>query len=370
MEDLVDQTVGAAKHVKLEDVFNLLPDELIVSHIFDKICDAKSLCRISLVSKHFSSLVYQTKTISFKIPHEAPIMRQLVDHSPLFLLEKILNFITGPLTFAHALCHSITPQQSQSRPPTPASLEIEYRPPPPTAFEIEFLGFLAAKFIGKFTSLQSLHMEIDNSKMESSAFSVVKWKYDYKTNSIIILIAKSLHALRTATHDDENGDDYYNIDDFDALVETVSFTEISVLHRISVLEKLVCLLPKSLDKVVVTDTKKQGEFGFRGSDLDDLRNQNTEDSRNQNTEDSATGVNFRLWTAPLLKLPLSRSVMRMVSVYLYKDINNLKDDCLIVKEAFEGEEEVFVEALMEMLKKEVAMGEIVRPQDMIFHPTD
>lgn len=93
-----------------EDLLKRLPDELIISYIFDKISEAEPLCMCSLLSKRFSSLVFQTKTVSVKFPH---------------------------------------PHQ-----PIPTNI-------PRSCSPVKYVRDLVTKFLVKFTSPKTLHVEID-----------------------------------------------------------------------------------------------------------------------------------------------------------------------------------------------------------------
>ncbi|KAL3522364.1 hypothetical protein ACH5RR_015198 [Cinchona calisaya] len=116
----------------------------------------------------------------------------------------------------------------------------------------------------------------------------------------------------------------------------------------SLLEKWVPVLPESLQNVVITDSRKQGKLDLGEDDVVALRNGDTYFG-------GLEGIT-RFWQSPLLKLPLSGCVMKMVTLLICKGKDTDYDDFLIVKQAFGGKgEEVFVEAASELLKKEAVL---------------
>ncbi|KAL3522361.1 hypothetical protein ACH5RR_015195 [Cinchona calisaya] len=121
-----------------------------------------------------------------------------------------------------------------------------------------------------------------------------------------------------------------------------------LLKRFSLLEKWVPVLPESLQNVVITDSRKQGKLDLGEDDVVALRNGDTDFG-------GLEGIT-RFWQSPLLKLPLSGCVMKMVTLLICKVKDTDYDDFLMVKQAFGGKgEEVFVEAASELLKKEVVL---------------
>lgn len=352
MEDSLNQTVPAEEETnnttilviaedEEEDPFNRLPDEIIISHILDKVSEAKSLFRFSLVSKNFSSLVYQTKTVTFKIPLEKTPDDQLSPSLP----GKVFHFITTPLRwFIHGFFHSIMKKRSR------ASL---------VDFEVKYVFHLITKFLAKFSSLKSLHMEFNLSGLNFHIEPVVKWKMvcHSKDGSFILLIAKSLDLAAAVDVDVDADNDSISANEMELLQMHLDFHMSLANYRFSVMEKLVPLLPESLENIVVTDSKNQGVLYLGGTDLLEMRNGIT------NSEHDGE-AKIRFWQEPFLKMPLSGSVMKMVDLFVIKDTESEMDDCLMVKEAFDGEEDVFAEAVMEMMKKEVISEEIVRVQDL------
>lgn len=357
MEDLTSQFIGEEEQEnsilvqEQKDPFKRLPDELIVSHIFDKICEAKSLCFCSLVSKHFSSLVYQTSILYFKIPRRNLFQQQLdndptAQTHPLSFPRQVLHFVTTPLRLVHGLFRSVLQRsQRQSRP-----------------FDVLFVVHLTAKFLTKFTSLKSLHIEFDYSgdlKTSNNSGLVVKWKFDSKSSSFVMLTARSLTLTTTDDVDVDFDENNINPRVVELLEEYFDCNMELADSRFTLVEMLAPMLPESRQNVVLTDSKREGKIDLGESDIVQMRNGN-----NTNSGDEETYVN--LWYAPFLKLPVSGRVMKIVTLFISKDNSKSDyDDFLIAKEAFAGEEDgqIYVEAVMEMLKTDAVSQEILRAQD-------
>ncbi|XP_071932856.1 F-box protein AUF2-like [Coffea arabica] len=311
MEDSLHQTVLAAEEpphsiLKREESsknpFKLLPDDLIVSHILDKISEAKSLCLISLVSRRFYSLVYQTQVISLRVDlywARAP--------------GQVLDFETS------------------------------------------------AKFLAKFSSIKSLYVELDYSRNLTVDVDppVVKWKIDSESASFIVLTARSLRL--TTTDDDNDQGNAVNPDLISLLRRFFNCCMNMACWRFNFVKMLVRLLPESLQKVVVADSKREGKVRFARRDIIRMRNGNS------NFGDGETSI--RVWHAPFLKLPSSGGVMKIVTLFISKGNERSDyDDLLIAKEAFDGEDDhqVYVEAAVEMMKRDLISHEVLPAQDFSF----
>lgn len=325
MEGSLNQTVltpkpaeEAENPISIEDTegpknpFKRLPDDFIICDIFGRICEAKSLCWISLVSKQFSSLVFHTQTVSVKIN-----------------------------------CVNLPTAQNQVQDVVTTS-----------------------RFLSKFTSLKSLLVELDYSwnlmtidVMDKPPLALVaKWKIDSKSNSFVILTAKSLN-LATTGNDNDRGN--VNLDQVRLLKRYFNCHVEMACCWFKLVGKMVNLLPKSLRNVVVTDSKKEGKLHLGEIDIVRMRKGNTSSA----TKFGDGEANIRVWHAPFLKLPSSGCLMKMVTLCISKDGNkNDYDDFLIAKEAFDGEadQQVYVEAVMEMLRRDVVSQDILPKQDFSF----
>ncbi|KAL3519823.1 hypothetical protein ACH5RR_017972 [Cinchona calisaya] len=304
MENLVvfNQTVEEEEEEIAENLFNRLPEELIKTHIFSKISEAKSLCFCSLVSKRFSSFVFQSKTVSIKIPRQIPNQQ---------------------------------PYPTNRR--TPA----------------KYISNLTIKFLAKLTSLRTLYVEFDcsvegggvicSSCSSTNKEPVVKWKVDLSSASFVMIFARTLNV--DVEIDDRIGTNFHR-----------SIRPCFLNHlkdaslRFSLMKTLIRLLPKSLENIVVTDSKKQGGMiNHGGNEVVDVKK-----IKGFNVRNFLGGYGaIKYWHEKKpLKLPVSGIVMKRVAVIRYKEnwVDNPDDDLLVAKEAFKGEEEeVFGEALKELL---------------------
>lgn len=174
MKDSIHQNKPAKKQKEDdEDPFKCLPVELILSLIFDKISEAKSLCRCSLVSKHFSSLIFRSHhNVSIKIP--PLISNQMPDFS-----RDLSHHISWPKVI-HVGTISLTGfiQASSS------------------AYASKFVTVLR-----KFKSMKSLYVEYECSGglIDSKNESLVKWKLHLKSAKYILLVAPGTSPDLVAT---------------------------------------------------------------------------------------------------------------------------------------------------------------------------
>ncbi|XP_071906478.1 uncharacterized protein [Coffea arabica] len=343
MEDLVNEVgVGARGEAigqaanQSDDPFICLPDELIISMILDKIREAKSLCRCSLVSKRFSSLVYQTKNVSVKIPLQIQQKITTKKAEPeLFILPgKPLHSVTVPLGFFPIFDKF------------PMSFESES-----SCTGMELLSDLTSKFLGKFTSLESLYVEFNCLELDDRPSlnclekePLVKWKIDMKSSSLIFLICPRRYIEDTSI----------NVYAREVRLSGDIFEFIMAIgcSIFSLMETFFCFLPKSLVRVVITDSKKWGKLDLAKRDLVLMWNRHLgivmDDSK------SYTFSNTPVLDVDAVKL---NSLVDKRTFFLGKKncMNGFTGyegaDYLVVKDAFEGKEEALVEAVVEMFKE-------------------
>ncbi|XP_027062347.1 uncharacterized protein [Coffea arabica] len=300
MEDLVNEVgVGARGEAigqaanQSDDPFICLPDELIISMILDKIREAKSLCRCSLVSKRFSSLVYQTKNVSVKIPLQIQQKITTKKAEPeLFILPgKPLHSVTVPLGFFPIFDKF------------PMSFESES-----SCTGMELLSDLTSKFLGKFTSLESLYVEFNCLELDDRPSlnclekePLVKWKIDMKSSSLIFLICPRRY-----------------IEDTSINVYAREWGKLDLAKR-----DLVLMWNRHLG-IVMDDSKSYTFSNTPVLDVDAVKLNSLVDKRTfflgkKNCMNGFTGYEGA--------------------------------DYLVVKDAFEGKEEALVEAVVEMFKE-------------------
>ncbi|KAL3519824.1 hypothetical protein ACH5RR_017973 [Cinchona calisaya] len=296
MENLLVFNQRIEKEEEVEDLFKRLPEELIETHIFPKISEAKTLCFCSLVSKRFSSFVFQSKTVSIKIPPQIPDQQ---------------------------------PYPTNRR--TPA----------------KYVSNLTTKFLAKFISLKTLYVEFDCSAegggiicsrctTTTNKEPIVKWKIDLSSASFIMIFAR---ALNEEEEDVGINDEilYFEISIRPCFLDHLKDASL----RFSLMKTLIRLLPKSLENVVVTDSKKQGGMISHGGN----EVVNVKVIKEFNVRNFLGGYGaIRFWhETKSLKLPVSGIVINKVAVIRYKEnwVDNPDDDFLVIKEAFKREEEKF-----------------------------
>ncbi|RVW54261.1 F-box protein [Vitis vinifera] len=88
-----------------DDHFDRLSDELLTL-IFNKVLDAKSLCRCSVVSKRFASLIPQTDNVSLIVPSSnSSKPNRDEDETYQFTTEVLRNFINIKRLSIQLPCH-------------------------------------------------------------------------------------------------------------------------------------------------------------------------------------------------------------------------------------------------------------------------
>lgn len=354
MEKLLNQTArtaaAAEEEVEDHDPFKRLPEEIILSHIFNQIPDAKSLFRISLVSKYFSHLAYKAHSVSVKIPicispeDFDDFKRSLKLQSLSFRGKALYLIATAPLRLFRSIMKRLYPLPS-----SPA----------------DYLGLYlvkVTKFLQKFTSMRFLYLEYDYPKycvLEKEP--VIKWKMGCKCDCLLFLTASSLDTIApdcdSLTEDPVDDGLILTTEMIQLLFTLFQAHLVTVLTRFSMVKNLVPFLNESLQNVSVTDSKKHGQIDLGEDDLVELRKQDDEDLGNGEAR-------LRIWRSRSLKLPLSRCAMQSVTLYLFQvqeEKENKNDDLsLMAKQVFDGEEEkVFAEAAMKMLSKDAVFDKIL-----------
>ncbi|CDO99472.1 unnamed protein product [Coffea canephora] len=369
MENLgfANLTLGAAAAVEEhqgkanDDPFERLSDELIVSHILDKVSEAKYLCRCSLVSKRFSSLVFVSKSVSLKIPVEMPVVQP--DPTPRLAAfpGKPVHAVTYPMGFLQLKAYKCIRGGSS---------------PPHCAFDADLMLDYLPKFLGKFTELKSLAVEFDYSasgvdgNLNFAKQPVIKWTFDPEAWCFVLVIApRSI---------DEVGENIYARES--DLHQIVSDVHVGIfVCSCIIMGGLVRLLSESLAQVVITDSKKQGRIDFGETDIVEI----TSKVRPFMTAEEDSKLLLKIWeestfeqlqemhaiSAAFASLPAPD--MKVTSFFLGKgkakgkgkgnkgkgkskargNEGDCDDDYQEVKKAFQGPQAFCLNAVMEMLKE-------------------
>lgn len=346
MEQLLDQTAAVvAAEDEDKDPFQLLPEEIIVSHILNRISEAKYLFSISLVSKRFSHLVFQVHAVSVQIPVGFSVapkgfedFKASLRHQSFVASSRVFNIILGiPRALPLPILNRSPPSPSASAPPS---------------VEIGLFMAQVAKFIAKLTSMRSLCWEYEYPRtLVLNNLPVFKWKICSESGALMFISAWSFDDIDTRGVDINE----YLFDGLEFLSPVVVVPVFTALacqlpiagNWLSLVENLVPTLAESLQNVLITDTQKQSKIVVGEKELVELRKQNRRHS-------GWTGARVRFGHAEVLELPLSGHVMKNVTLYLIRDKvspGKEKDDSMVAKQIFNGaDEEVFAEAAIAMLE--------------------
>ncbi|XP_058199167.1 F-box protein At1g30200-like [Rhododendron vialii] len=283
-----------------ENQFQCLPDDIVLN-IFDELSDIKWLCRCFVVSKRFSYLIPRVQTVSV----------------------KRISFNKGLLG---------------KDPP-------KLWPP----FPLNVPGF---EFLYVLTRIRSLNLKID-SDFSRNNDSVFKWaaKFTTKQDSVSFLYAKSLTKMMEKSEAEEG--EIVNQISLKRMMRRVKLGGECLKHAVLWLAILshVVLQHPTLQSITVTDSKNKGvKLCLAGEKLVEFRNAFHLD-RVISLLGSWTAENIRVGYVPIILLPMSRYVMKGVTIIdfkLYCDGDSEADSAMV--DGFAGEQGVFSEAMVQILK--------------------
>lgn len=168
------------------------------------------------------------------------------------------------------------------------------------------------------------------------------------------MLAKSL-AVATVVEEDDN-------DEADVLSARETYKHMRIFRsadqdarlRYMVFEKMASLLLNRLQSAVITDSRKQGKIVLGEAKLVEMKNKNMVLKDNE--------MMVRVWNARVVRLPSSGYVTKGVTLHVLKfGIDIGVDDCESIAEgSCEGEDGVFAEAAIKMLKRKPASEEHAR----------
>lgn len=336
-----------------EDRFDRLPDALLLL-IFNKVLDAKTLIRILSVSKRFASLVPQIDALFLSLPrlvrHPKPSQR---------LPEKLFksfvkNLIKKPIRFLH---HIVSPRQASNF----KSSHFSYHFP--------------NEALKNFKEIKSLHLELPCLGYEmgiEDGASLLKWKAEFgrELKSCIILGATSFQRekLPSSTNGKESEDEQEEplgqpfVAD-EELKSRIMWT-ISCLASASVrhylLKPIIAKCP-TLQRITVTDARKQGNLRMEEEQLLELRNSMESSGTLLESLPERTPIPdlcLKLWHEPVMELAASGCVIKGLTLVLIKPVGSdmakeISDGDLLVS-GLDGEDEdeaIFAEAVRKMVKR-------------------
>ncbi|XAR62355.1 hypothetical protein NMG60_11017086 [Bertholletia excelsa] len=345
---------------ELEDQFDCLPDA-IVHLIFNKLHDAKSLCRCISVCKRFASIGSQVNTVSLVVPRKIrPTAKKSCQQitksrstvgrdgskNPLRnLLHKVIakpfQFVTNVLSLK-SFCS--VPQEDDCSYHSPNQILKNFK-------EIEFLQIELPGYGGDVES--------------KNGDSVLKWRAEFgsELQSCVVLGSKSFHRSQENNDRDQQSDQDPLLSDYELklrVVWTISCL-IAASGRHHLMREIVTE-HQMLQSLIVTDGSKQGKLCMSKAQIEELRN-NLDPLGKLNSPQApertaVPALRVNLWYAPVLKLPSSGCVMKGATLLLIRPMEGPKkagSDGDLVGRVLNWEEneddKLFGDAVKEMMKK-------------------
>ncbi|KAK2995805.1 hypothetical protein RJ640_006144 [Escallonia rubra] len=218
-----------------EDIISRLPNDILLV-ILDTLSDLKSLLLCRLVSKHFLSLVCQTRHVSLHITSWNPIP---VNETSSF------DDDTSP---HHQLLHQLKQDPSLLIP-------------------------RAAFLLTHFTRIQSLHVIIHPSGGGSDSF--FRWKLEHNSNTFLALFAKTPKTTTTSiTTDNEQEEQVVSklsLEEIARYLDLASYHLVDAEARRSLVVGLHDCSPLNIENFVVTDLEEEGRICLTKEEVVALR---------------------------------------------------------------------------------------------------
>ncbi|KAH7861837.1 hypothetical protein Vadar_031529 [Vaccinium darrowii] len=300
----VGEAIGEEEEAEISQ-FQRLPDDIVLI-IFDKVSNVKWLCRCSMVSKRFFSLVPLVQTVSTRIFMPCkPVNNGLLGKFSKFLSNMVLK----PLRYFHKLALS-PPLQSHDPPRLMFLCSLK---------QTRFLNF---EFVSGFNAIND---------------SVFQWgcQFNTKQASVTFLIATSLSKImepEEESEEEELGPRFY-------------YSAMWVGLWLHALCDVVTRHPM-LQSITISDLINKGvpERCLGGEKLVECRNAVAL------AEESWAKRNVRVGCVPVLQLPRSGYVMKHATIMNYKMYGDDYEVDSAVLDAFAEEEGVFLEAVEQILE--------------------
>ncbi|XP_027123081.1 F-box protein At5g46170-like [Coffea arabica] len=300
-----------------------LPDELLV-FLFNKLVDAKCLCRCYIVSKRFASIITQIHDVSFAIPSRNinNISNQQNDlyHEESFAKNVLQFFVdniyTKPVRY----------------------LRYIFLPKPPLSVSFDPIVFRAfTKFLKKLGRVKSLHVELPSFHENQS---VLKWEAEFgsELSFCVVLFATTFRIMQ--------------MEDCENDVRPISLTNELLRSRSNhAIQRLMDALwrnhivrhviedHKELKDLTVSDSNKEGTLCLGENQIAELHDL---------SPTLPTSGYVKIWHAPIMHLLTSGHVMEGATVVMVRLLDQQSaDEDRIMNRVFK-EEEVFREAAKEI----------------------
>lgn len=336
-----------------DDEFDRLPDA-ILRLIFNKLHDAESLSRCNLVCKRFASLIPQVDNVYLTVPRKSLCgsydkisKSSCIDcsHRSKSLFKSLIRkLITTPF---RCLRRIISLKSSSS-----FRFDCSYHSP--------------NEILKNFKEIQSLRIELPGycGEIESinDGDSLLRWKAEFGSHleSCVILGSKSFNTQNHKQEEEEEAD--LTDDELKLRVVWTISCLIAASARHYLMQQVVST-HQMLQNVVVTDRSKQGRLNMKREHIEELRskvNSSAELELSPMLERTPLpALKMKLWYVPVIELPASGCVMRGATLLVIRPVDGEKkaeeSDGDLVERVWNGEgggeEEVFSEAVREMMKK-------------------
>uniref|UniRef100_A0A7C9D0U1 F-box domain-containing protein n=1 Tax=Opuntia streptacantha TaxID=393608 RepID=A0A7C9D0U1_OPUST len=359
-----------------EDYFDLLPDPILLL-IFNKLLDAKSLCRCLLVSKRFASLVPQIDSVSIQVNHALkPSKNSRTGSKSNFFKGFVSKFVTKPIQFLHQIMGKKVSSSSSKD----AGVEV-----------VQWIGTA----LKNFNEIQTLKLELPCYGGEigvNRSIPSLKWEAGFGKDleRCVILGATSIVQMKEkakagdgAHGSDQNGEDdpLFTDEELKLRIIWIISCLIASSARHNLLKKVVNSCPK-LSNAVILDAGKQGKLSMNEGQIRELRDSMKNTSNNPSSESepesrpqtpssqaSTSGAQMgyvgnlvmKLWYVKELELQSSGQVMKGATMVVIRPDGQVGKEeresggcgdglSGMMNRAFEGDE-VFGEAAKELLRR-------------------
>ncbi|KAF7120891.1 hypothetical protein RHSIM_Rhsim13G0214700 [Rhododendron simsii] len=343
---------AAKKKEEAENQFQRLPDDVVLN-IFNKLSDIQCLCRCFVVAKRFSSLIplvqtvsIKSKTWSSKYDCKTVPRKSEYHHGGTLPLGNLSEYLITNLVF---------------RP----LRELYNRSLFPTSHR-DVSGVI---FLSKLTHVRALNVELP-SNFDGDNDSVSKWgaKFTPNLDSVTFLYASSLSKMMESEQQQKSESE--ESDEEEEMEHGITNRErnLRIVIAIECIKDAVLWLgilcfvadcPLShfpmLQSVTITDSQKKGaKLCLSVEKLAECRNtfSMTRMHSLSSMAWSWTLENMRVGYVPVLQLPMSKYVMKGVTIVNYKMFADDDYDAYkAMVDAFAGEQDVFSEAVVQIQEK-------------------
>lgn len=268
-----------------QDYFDLLPDPILLL-IFNKLLDAKSLCRCLLVSKRFASLIPYIDSVSIRMNHTLkPIKDSRTGSKSNFFKGFVSKFVAKPIQFLHRIMGKKLSSSSSKD----GGVDV-----------VQWIGTA----LKNFNEIQTLKLELPCYGGEigvNRTIPLLKWEAGFgkELERCVILGATSIVQMKEklkagdeAHGSDQNGQDdpLFTDEELKLRIIWIISCLIASSARHNLLKKVVNSCPK-LTNAVISDAGRQGKLCMDEGQIRELRDSMniTEDNASKSESESESG---------------------------------------------------------------------------------